>query len=56
VQNAARLAIDERRNFRDVIESDDAVTLSNAEIATIFDPQRLLVHRGRFVDALSWRS
>ena len=56
VQNAARLAIDERRNFRDVIESDDAVTLSNAEIATIFDPQRLLVHRGRFLDALTWRS
>ena len=56
VQNAARLAIDERRNFRDVIGSDDAVTLSNAAIATIFDPQRLLVHRGRFLDALTWRS
>jgi adenylosuccinate lyase len=56
VQNAARLAIDERRNFRDVIESDDAVTLSNAAMTTIFDPQRLLVHRGRFLDALTWRS
>ena len=56
VQNAARQATDERRNFRDVIEADDAVTLSNASLATIFDPQRLLVHRGRFLDALTWRS
>ena len=29
VQRASQRAIDERRNFRDVIESDDEVTLSD---------------------------
>ena len=56
VQSAARCSIEERRNFREVVESDDAVGLSGAALAVLFDPQRLLVHQGRFVDALTWRS
>jgi adenylosuccinate lyase len=56
VQVAARRAIDERRNFRDIIESDDDVKLSNDALAKAFDTDRLLAHRGRFLDALEWRS
>jgi adenylosuccinate lyase len=54
VQTASQRAIDERRNFRDVIESDDEVTLSEDAIARAFDLDRLLVHRRRVVDALTW--
>jgi adenylosuccinate lyase len=56
VQVAARTTIDEQRNFRDVIESDDEVTLSNDVLARAFDLDRLLAHRGRSVDALTWMS
>jgi adenylosuccinate lyase len=56
VQAAARRAIDERRNFREVVEADADVTLSNDVLANAFDTQRLLAHRGRFLDALEWRS
>src|ERR1039458_5886883 len=56
VQSAARRAIDERRNFREVVEDDDEVTLSNDALANAFDTDRLLAHRGRFLDALVWRS
>ncbi len=56
VQAAARRAIEERRNFRDVVENDDDVTLSNDALAKAFDTDRLLAHRGRFIDALEWRS
>ena len=56
VQSAARRSIEERRNFRDVIEGDGAVTLSPAALATAFDTQRLLAHRARFIDALTWRA
>jgi adenylosuccinate lyase len=56
VQRASRRAIDERRNFRDVVESDDEVTLSEEAIATAFDLDRLLVHRRRVLDALTWRT
>jgi adenylosuccinate lyase len=52
VQAAARTAIDTRTNFRAVIEADPAVTLSATRTAEAFDPQRLLVHRGRFLAAL----
>jgi adenylosuccinate lyase len=55
VQAAARRAIDERRNFRDIVENDDEVTLSNDALAKAFDTDRLLAHRGRFLDALEWR-
>jgi adenylosuccinate lyase len=56
VQAAARRAIDERRNFRDVVESDDDMKLSNEDLANAFDTDRLLEHRGRILDALEWRS
>ncbi len=55
VQSAARRAVEERRNFRDVVESDDDVTLSNDALAKSFDTDRLLAHRERFIDALTWR-
>jgi adenylosuccinate lyase len=56
VQTDARRAIDERLNFRDVVEGDEAVTLSNEALERVFDPQRLLAHQGRFIDALTWRT
>jgi adenylosuccinate lyase len=56
VQSAARTAIEERRNFREVIEADAAVSLDPEALARVFDPQRMLIHRGRFLDALTWRS
>src|SRR5579863_10386637 len=56
VQAAAFRSLEERRNFRDVVESDDEVTLSNDALAKAFDPDRLLIHRGRFLDALVWRT
>ena len=56
VQSAARRAIEERRNFREVVENDDEVKLSNEALANAFDTDRLLAHRGRFLDALEWRS
>jgi adenylosuccinate lyase len=55
VQSAARRAVEERRNFREIIEADEAVTLSNEVLARAFDTDRLLAHRGRFLDALTWR-
>jgi adenylosuccinate lyase len=54
VQECARRTLEERRNFRDVVESDDAVTLSNEVLEHAFDAQRLLLHRGRFLEALTW--
>jgi len=56
VQTSARQAFEERRNFKDVIEENEAVTLSNEALENAFDAQRLLAHRGRFLDALVWRS
>ena len=56
VQFAARRAVEERRNFRDVIEEDDAVPLGHEALARAFDTDRLLAHRGRFLDALTWRA
>ena len=56
VQAASRRAIEEEMNFRAVIESDESVPLSNEELARVFDVDRLLVHRERFVDALRFDS
>ena len=56
VQRCARQAVEERRNFREVIEGDDEVSLGNEVLARAFDAQRLLAHRGRFIDALTWRT
>jgi adenylosuccinate lyase len=55
VQAASRRAIDEQRNFRDVVEEDDGVALSQDVLAKAFDTDRLLAHRERFLDALVWR-
>lgn len=54
VQAAAGKAAETRTNFRDVIEADPAVKLTKEVIANAFDAQRLLAHRARFVDALTW--
>jgi adenylosuccinate lyase len=56
VQRASRRAIEEKRNFRDVIESDDEIALSEEAIARAFDLNRLLEHRRRVLDALTWRT
>ncbi len=56
VQRASRRAIDERRNFRDVVASDDEITLSDEALARAFDLDRLLAHRRRVLDALTWRA
>ena len=56
VQAAARRAVEERRNFRDIVESDDDMKLSNDDLANAFDAERMLAHRGRFLEALEWRS
>jgi adenylosuccinate lyase len=56
VQCAARRAVEERRNFRDVIDEDDEVPLGHEALARAFDTDRLLVHRGRFLDAMTWRA
>ena len=56
VQCAARRAVEERRNFRDVIDEDDEVPLGREALARAFDTDRLLAHRGRFLDAMTWRA
>jgi adenylosuccinate lyase len=56
VQAAALQSVEQRRNFREIIEGDDAVTLSSEVLDRAFDVQRLLTHRGRFLDALTWRT
>jgi len=56
VQSAARRAVEERRNFREVIDEDPAVTLDAGTLDRAFDAQRLLAHQERFLDALTWRS
>ena len=56
VQKASRAAIEQRRNFREVIESDDEVPLDEAAIARAFDLDRLLTHRRRILESLSWRT
>ena len=56
VQKASRAAIEQRRNFREVIESDEEVALSDAAIARAFDLVRLLTYRRRILESLSWRT
>ncbi len=56
VQTAARDAAQNRRNFRDVVREDPAVTLDEAALARAFDVERMVAHRFRFLDALTWRS
>jgi adenylosuccinate lyase len=56
VQRASRIAIEERRNFRDVIESEPDVTLNKKALARAFELDRLLVHRHRVLEAMTWRA
>jgi adenylosuccinate lyase len=56
VQKASRAAIEQRRNFREVIESDDEVALDEAALARAFDLDRLLTHRRRILESLTWRT
>jgi adenylosuccinate lyase len=56
VQAAARTSIEERRNFRDVIEHDGDVSLSGEALARAFDLDRLLAHRRRVLDSLTWQA
>jgi adenylosuccinate lyase len=56
VQKASRAAIEQRRNFREVVESDEEVALSDAAIKRAFDLDRLLTHRRRILEALTWRT
>jgi adenylosuccinate lyase len=53
VQRAAGTASTDRRGFRDVLESDDEVPLDKAELDAAFDLDRVLRHRGRFLDAIA---
>ena len=54
VQRAARRAVDESRPLREVVAEDEAVDLDEAALARVFDPERLLAHRQRFLEALTW--
>jgi adenylosuccinate lyase len=56
VQSAARRVVDEKRTLREVIESDPSLTLGPNDLDTAFSAERLLQHRHRFLDALTWRS
>jgi len=56
VQAAARTAIEQRQNFRDVVQNDPAVDLDAATLDRAFDVERMVAHRYRFIDALTWQS
>jgi len=56
VQSAARQANGERRGLREVIEGDATLPLSKEALDRAFNTERLLEHRGRFLDALTWRA
>jgi adenylosuccinate lyase len=56
VQAAARSSAENRRNFRDVVREDPAVTLDAAALERAFDVERMVAHRYRFLDALTWQS
>jgi adenylosuccinate lyase len=56
VQAAARISIEQKRNFRDVVEADEAVQLDEATFTRAFDIERMVMHRRRFLDALTWQS
>ena len=47
------LAWEERRPFRDVLESDAEVTLDSAQLNAAFDLTRTLRHVDRFAEALA---
>jgi adenylosuccinate lyase len=51
VQTAAAQALDSATPLRDVLASNSAVTLTDAQLASAFDLSRVLRHAGRTVDA-----
>ncbi len=53
VQRDARVAWEEGRPFREVLDDDPEVTLSKAQLDDAFDLSRTLRHIHRFTDALS---
>jgi adenylosuccinate lyase len=53
VQRDARTAWEERRPFRQVLDADPAVTLTEVELDAAFDLTRTLRHADRFSDALA---
>jgi adenylosuccinate lyase len=52
VQRDARLAWEERRSFRGVLEADDEVTLDDAALDRAFSLERALTHVTRFREAI----
>ena len=52
VQRDARIAWEERRPFREVLDADPAVPLTDTELDEAFDLSRTLRHADRFSDAL----
>jgi len=54
VQRDSRRAFDERRPFREVVRDDPEVKLSPERLERAFDLERLLQHRSRVVEALTW--
>ena len=52
VQEAAATAAKEHRAFREVLEADLETSLDAATLDRAFDLDRLLAHRGRFLDAI----
>jgi adenylosuccinate lyase len=56
VQAAALTAVEQKRHFRDVLEEDESVVLDEATFTRAFDIERMVTHRRRFLDALTWSS
>ena len=54
VQAAARRTVEEDRQFRDVVA--ETGLLDESALDRLFDASRLLAHRHRFVEALTWRT
>jgi adenylosuccinate lyase len=52
VQRDARIAWEERRPFREVLESDDEMLLDKTALDDAFDLERSLRYTSRFLDAL----
>jgi adenylosuccinate lyase len=52
VQEDARRASEEGRDFREVLEEDPKVRLTKAQMDEAFDLERMLRHTGRFLQAL----
>ncbi len=53
VQRDARAAWSERRAFREILEADPEVTMSEGQLDAAFDLGRMLRHVDRFADALA---